>query len=193
MTIPVEFLFLRQLCRGTQSWWNLAPQITLHFSPPNCFFTFSFLFLSVAPYWLSLGSLWLPFGSRWHPFGSLLQPFRNNESFWCNFRSILHFPNRSNVKLLEKSCFLDARGRNAPAIDLFSPFADVRNHFCKNTKCWNTFRTNPQIIVRTPICRNLSLRPRAELAVGTWIKKTYERTNATTAYLQTYRNIYTNS
>ena len=44
-----------------------------------------------------------------------------------------------------------------------------RNPFCKN-KCWNTFRTNPRIIVRTPICRNLSLRPRAELAVGTWIR-----------------------
>ena len=35
--------------------------------------------------------------------------------------------------------------------------------------CWNTFRTHPQKIVGTPICRNLSLRPRAELAVGTCI------------------------
>ena len=80
----------------------------------------------------SLAPFWLPFGSLLAPFGSLLAPFE------CQTSS--------------KILFL---------FDLVSPFADVRNHFCKKVNVGTlSARTR---IVGTPICGNPSLRPRAEL------------------------------
>ena len=60
----------------------------------------------LAPVGSLLASVGSPFAPFWFPFGSLSQPFRNNDTFWCNFRSFLHFLNLSNVKLLQTSCFL---------------------------------------------------------------------------------------
>ena len=81
---------------------------------------------------LIFGSLLAPFGSLLAPFGSLLAPFE------CQTSS--------------KILFL---------FDLVSPFADVRNHFCKKVNVGTlSARTR---IVGTPICGNPSLRPRAEL------------------------------
>ena len=80
----------------------------------------------------SLAPFWLPLGSLLAPFGSLLAPFE------CQTSS--------------KILFL---------FDLVSPFADVRNHFCKKVNVGTlSARTR---IVGTPICGNPSLRPRAEL------------------------------
>ena len=91
---------------------------------------------------LIFGSLLAPFGSLLAPFGSLLAPFE------CQTSS--------------KILFL---------FDLVSPFADVRNHFCKKVNVGTlSARTR---IVGTPICGNPSLRPRAELCrrhldIRTW-------------------------
>ena len=76
-------------------------------------------------------------------FGSLLAPF------WFPFGSLLApFECQTSSKIL----FL---------FDLVSPFADVRNHFCKKINVGTlSARTR---IVGTPICTNPSLRPRAEL------------------------------
>ena len=76
--------------------------------------------------------IFLIFGSLLAPFGSLLAPFE------CQTSS--------------KILFL---------FDLVSPFANVRNHFCKKLNVGTlSARTR---IVGTPICGNPSLRPRAEL------------------------------
>ena len=101
----------------------------------------------LAPFWLPLAPFWLPSGSRWHPFGSLLQPSRNNGSFWCNFRSILHYPKLSNVKLLQTSCFCwhpkPQRTRYRFVLLMMSEST------AQKTKCSNTFCTHPQISVWT--------------------------------------------
>ena len=76
--------------------------------------------------------IFLIFGSLLAPFGSLLAPFE--------------------CQTFSKILFL---------FDLVSPFANVRNHFCKKLNVGTlSARTR---IVGTPICGNPSLRPRAEL------------------------------
>ena len=80
---------------------------------------------------LIFGSLLAPFGSLLAPFGSLLAPFE------CQTSS--------------KILFL---------FDLVSPFANVRNHFCKKLNVGTlSARTR---IVGTPICTNPGIEKKTE-------------------------------
>ena len=158
----VDFLVEKLIQNESKSVWGMLsfwhPKSTL--APKQVFgnllvafcFPFGCLFACFGSLWVPFRFLLPPFGTLWFSLGSLLapflQPFRNNGSSWCNFRSILHFTNFSNVKFLQTSCFLGTRRRNAPTIDLFSFVDDVWKHFRK--KMLERFPHASQIIVGTP-------------------------------------------
>ena len=105
----------------------------------------------------------LRFSCACHQFGFHFRYIFNQ--FWWDFHTFTTHPPLPCNKMMPATHPGSQRTRHRFVL----VFRWCPKPFLEKNKRWNTFRTNPQIIVRTAICRNLSLRPRAEFAVGPWI------------------------